>query len=142
MTETPPGLDQFRNHSSPQAATETMQNADEDDKDFINFKVKKFTSGVETNDNVATTATAVLNIVIDENKSTTVTNNNNCGINGFYYICVRACAAKLLTDTLFYPIFMNIVSLVNLLFTIILLYNIIKKVFSRMLRYQSTIIRY
>ena len=52
------------NHSSPQAETEIMQ--DEADVNNSTYsKVKNFTSG-ETNDNIA----AVLNILIDESKST------------------------------------------------------------------------
>lgn len=83
----------------------------------------------------------------DLNNSTTKNNNNNNhDMNGGYYyvcvVCVCACADKPFSSNSFYLIFTNIVSLVNLVFTTILLYNIIKKVFSRVLRYQSTMLGY
>ena len=49
-------------HSQSKPSATTMQ-----DKDSINFKFKNFTSIVEADDN---NTSAILNILIDENKST------------------------------------------------------------------------
>ena len=57
MTE---NFDRFPNQSKPPATTIH-------DKDSTNFKVKNFTSIVETKDN---NTSVILNILIDENKST------------------------------------------------------------------------
>ena len=62
MTEKPGKSSRFANHSSPtQAETETQNEVN----NSTYSKVKNFTS--ETNDNATT---ALLNILIDENKST------------------------------------------------------------------------
>ena len=60
MIKKPEGFDWSHNQSKPSATT--MH-----DKDSINFKFKNFTSIVEANDN---NTSAILNILIDENKST------------------------------------------------------------------------
>ncbi len=66
MTEKVGMPDRFPNLSVP-TPTEI---ADEDVNNSTNFKVKNFTSVVETNDNNNAATATVLNILIDENKST------------------------------------------------------------------------
>ena len=71
MTAEKPGRVNRSPDPSPHSQAATMMDTQNDDKIYTNFNVKNFTSAAEeTNDNnAAATAAAVLNILIDENKS-------------------------------------------------------------------------